>query len=450
MNLSHFIAEYIQLRCSDKLEKQTKAEKKELEIAEKAGQDTAPIEQQKNEQKAALLEAHKPVNWLTDASKRASQISLVTHAAKFSHSDSKASGFTAAFQEPDHRLLGTHSLSTPAIDVVGNAAALDVANLLLLEGEGVSLWQQIQAGNTKSLECFTNDKTQLSDWLSGFREALETTQIRSHSLSKQVYFQIAVNEYHLISPLFPSSLADRLYSEIREAKFGDVAKQAREARKKGIGSPHDIVDFPDLLTMNYGGSKPQNISLLNSRRRGQSFLFNSAPPYWEDKLIVPLKHKNSLWTLLDRRTRKTVNRLRRFLGEKAHQANNDTIKKQRAAYVTEIVDQFIVLVAEIRRLGNAGWTADSTLPLAEQCLLDPDRRALVDQLDDEFIEAYDTKSWLDSVADQFGLWLNNRLSKIKTDNGETLDNLGDSEQHVWRQELDNRIAHLRNDLECLL
>lgn len=449
MNLSQLVRDYIQQRCDDKLEKLEKAALKEIKVAEKAGQKTASLVQSHNEKKESLQKQHTPENWLTDAAGRASQISLVTHAAKFSHSDSKATGLTATIEEPDGGLLGTHSLAAPVIDVVGNAAALDVANLLLLANEGSALWHQIRDNNGESLQTFAANDGQLSEWIAGFRLALEVTRINSHSLSKQLYFPIAENEYHLVSPLFPSSVADRIFRDIQASRFSAEAKAARDQKRKGNGASADVISYPNVLRMNFGGSKPQNISLLNSRRGGKAYLFSAAPPVWEDKLQLPIEHSVSFWRLLDRRANRIVYRLRRFLGSKAHQPNNAVIKTQRESYVTEIVDVFVFLVAELRRTDKTGWSSASALPLAEQCMLDPERRQLVDK-DSEFVRMLDDKSWLDEVADSFGRWLNRRLRKIKTEKGEILDNPGDVEQHVWRQELDHRISRMRNELECLL
>ena len=109
MNLSPIVKEYIQRRHDDKLEKLDKAEIKAVSVAQKAGEQTDQLIQSFAEKKTFLLEEHKPEAWLTDAARRAAQISLVTHAAKFSHSDSRASSFTAQIANPDINLLGTHS-----------------------------------------------------------------------------------------------------------------------------------------------------------------------------------------------------------------------------------------------------------------------------------------------------------------------------------------------------
>lgn len=181
-------------------------------------------------------------DWLDDAAKRAKQITLVTHAPKFTHGDARGIGARVEGQEGEG-FLSTASLTTPAIDVIGNAAALDVANLLLLEADGKRLVDQIQDGDASSLAVFTKDKVQLETWCDGLSQALVGSTLTTHTLAKQTYFPVDEG-YHLLSPLFASSLCHALYQRIEQARFGDEAKAAREARRKNECSDLSVVDFP--------------------------------------------------------------------------------------------------------------------------------------------------------------------------------------------------------------
>lgn len=83
--LIQFITEYIASRRQPKIDAFEKEAAKRVE----QGEDASVIAQERQELEARYL----PRNWLTDAAKRAGQIKLVTHGAKFSHGDSKASSF---------------------------------------------------------------------------------------------------------------------------------------------------------------------------------------------------------------------------------------------------------------------------------------------------------------------------------------------------------------------
>ncbi len=63
--------------------------KKDRKAKVEQGEDASVIAQERQELEARYL----PRNWLTDAAKRAGQIKLVTHGAKFSHGDSKPVAF---------------------------------------------------------------------------------------------------------------------------------------------------------------------------------------------------------------------------------------------------------------------------------------------------------------------------------------------------------------------
>lgn len=452
MDLSPLIREYIQGRLDDKLEKHDKAAVKALEKAAKDGDDSAALELKQTQQRVELQDKYKSANWLDDAANRAKQVSFVTHPAKYTHGDNKASSIPAVYDNPRAELLGSYSLSSTGLDVVGNAAALDVANMLLLESEGQLLAQQLQAKDTVSLKPLAKDQAQLDTWLAGFSQALTVLDMNSHSLAKQLYFPIGEGEYHLISPFYSSPLIQGVHDRVRDARFSDAAKSSRAQRKAEKGCGDDVQYFPALLRMSFGGANAQNVSLNNKRRGGGVYLLPSAPPVWDNKLLLPTERKDSFWRLYNRRADKVVRRLRLYLASVAHRPTNRDTKRRRELFVTELVGEFLQLVAELRQLGGTGWTQNTKLPLHEQCLLEPSRddRAQGLQQGSEFDAMIDDKSWLDTVADDYGRWLNSRLSQIKTKEGELLRDMADAEAHLWRQELDNTLSYLRNDLEHLL
>ncbi len=94
--------EYIQQKRDEKLDKEKDAAK-QLEI-------TAQYE---------------PETWLTDAARRAKQLTFITHAAKYIHGDSKGSSVEAVSSAPlpSDGYISTHSVSEIHHDFVGNAAA---------------------------------------------------------------------------------------------------------------------------------------------------------------------------------------------------------------------------------------------------------------------------------------------------------------------------------------
>lgn len=382
----------------------------------------------------------RPSNWLTDASKRASQIQLATHAPKFTHSDAKASSVNAAGVKGVPGRVGTHCVTNPTIDVTGNAAALDVANLLLLSDGTEKLWQQLVNDNPEALQEFSTSDKQLNEWVEGLSSAINGGEYSAHTLSKQVYFPVDEGGYHLITPLFPTSLCHEIYELTKSARFDEVSKNARASRKSNSPSDDDVVNYIGVAEMGFGGSKPQNISLLNSQRRGLAYLFSCAPPTWQQSIRLPTKRKAALWTNYRWRVRSRIKALNQFL-DKVANYNNEKIRNTRAQMVTGLLEEWLTLVATIRQAGTPGWSLDSALPLHEQCLLDPWRRD-----PDEsslFNQAMDNGEWRKQVADDYGQWLNKALSSKKRD-------LGDVESDKWSTELNDMLSRMRNDLESFL
>lgn len=365
-------------------------------------------------------------DWLDDAARRAKQITLVTHAPKFTHGDARGIGARVERQETIG-YLATASLKAPVIDVIGNAAALDVANLLLLEAGGKRLVDLIQDNDTSSLAAFTNDKVQLETWCDGLSQALAGGVVTTHTLAKQTYFPVDEG-YHLLSPLFASSLCHALYQRIDQSRFGDEAKVAREARRKNEFSDLAIVDFPHLAEQHFGGTKPQNVSLLNSKRYGRAYLLSCQPPAWQDRLTAP-ESQEHFWIRYEYRVAATLGELSRFLKSVVQADNNAAIKQRRAGLVDDLMGALLHYGAELRIL-PAGWSRAMTEPMSEAFCrwLDPiDGQTLSDE------EA-------NQIALEFGRRLNRRLQK-------RLAHIGDAELHVWRRQLARQLRLLQQDLE---
>lgn len=437
--LSEVVRSYIAGREAVKLEKhdkETASKQEKLTDSEKseylASRQTVRLN---------IQESFKPKNWLTDAAKRASQIQLSTHAPKFIHGDARSSSVNAVRVKGIPGAVGTHIIEQITMDVTGNAAALDVANLLLLSDDGEPLWQEISRNNTDALKDFASTDEQLEEWKKGLLAAVNGAEFFSHSLSKQVYFPIDdSNNYHLITPMFPTSLCHEVYGLTQHARFDDTSKNARACKKSNVACEDDVVNYIAVAEMSFGGSKPQNISLLNSQRRGLAYLLSSAPPTWKQNIRLPTNGKSALWRNYRWRVRGRIRALNQFLNKVEHY-NNINIRNTRQQMVTGLLEDWLTLVASIRGAGAPGWSRQSDLTLQEQCLLDPDRRDEDDS--SPFNQLLDNGEWRQQVADDFGQWLNKSLSSRKRE-------LGDKESQLWSNELNGMLSRMRNDLESFL
>ena len=401
--LSQAIAEFIDARAQAKLEKFDKdAEKQRKELS---GDALAAFEQTVALSRAESIASYKPDNWLTDAASRAKQISLVTHAIKFTHSDAKGTSVFAKSTSPQKvPYLTTASLGKVQVDVVGNAAALDVAGLLQIEVNGTPLVSAIAEGNIDPFRAFAKSEEQAEEWLQGFKAALADKELSSHKLAKQLYFPVEAGSYHLLSPLYSSALSQELYERVAAARFSEEAKAARKARRDEKYHANKTVDFPNIAVQTFGGTKPQNISLLNSKRGGKTYLLSCQPPTWQVQRKPPSHYKEAFWHEFDRRAWRTAKALKDFLIKVIARDSTRDIRNIRANYVDELIDILLQYAAEIQQMKDlAGWSAGSALPLAEQLWLDPLRS------DTEFQQKRATLDWPEEIAKRFAGWLNHKL-----------------------------------------
>jgi len=409
--LSAFIAEYIAGR------RQTKLEAFDKEAAKRSDTVSATLAAERRE----LELRYEPKVWLTDAAKRAGQINLVTHAAKFTHGDSKSSSmYSEAVAQEGY--LSTAALSGLEPDAVGNAAALDVAKLLQTRVEdGDSLLASLKRGEHAALAAFTEDASQLSEWIAGFSRAFTPGEPASHRLAKQGYFP-AGEGYHLLSPLFATSLVHDMHQKMIAFRFGDEVKAIWKARREKTWHPSALTLFPDSAEIHFGGTKPQNISYLNSVRGGRSWLLSCQPPQWKraDKPPAGLRSVFASGGQFDRHARSYIQLLVSLL-TKTGDYTNFRIREARDGYINMIIDLLFEIASELQREPTQNWTLNSPdLKRHQQLWLDPWRT----KTDEAFRLEREKDDWQDAVAENFALWLNARLRKSMPD-------LGAVEKHEW-------------------
>jgi len=411
------ITAFLQERLQSKLEKL------------KDGQD---------DERRQLQEIFRPENWIADAARRVGQIQQVTHALKYSHPDARGTSLgSAGNPQAVATTVGTHSVGARLpTDVVGNAAALDVHKFLSRDAEGVSLLQRCLEADPTVVSAFSDDPETAQAWMTAFAGVvLPKGKPASHTLAKQVYWPLEQGQYHLLAPLFPTSLVHAVWARLREDRFSEEAKSARQARREQRPHPRGFCEYPDLTIQKYGGTKPQNISQLNSERRGENWLLPSVPPQWHsDPVRAPLGMTSIFPRLFGRRraVREGCEALKRFFESVAGQdRNNLAIRGRREELVRDILGELLQFAAEIREL-DGGWSLDERCRLnaAECCWLDPGRA----ETDPEFAARCLHGDWRNNICVSFGLWLNDRLRS------DTLP-VGQPEAREWQNLLEEELRH---------
>jgi CRISPR-associated protein Csy1 len=400
------------------------------------------LKPEEDEQRQALMQDYLPVNWIPDAARRVGQIQQVTHALKFTHPDARGSSLSIAGNPAaGDEIVGTHTVARSlAPDVVGNAAALDVYKFLRLSVGGKTILDLASTADPALAAAFSDDVNLANTWMAAFASLTEAKgPPASNKLAKQVYWLAEGRNYHLLAPLFPTSLVHGMWKQIREDRFSDEAKAARDARRNGLAHPHGYCEYPNVAIQKFGGTKPQNISQLNSERYGENYLLPSLPPTWKSAEVRAPLTVNSVFDRIfgsRPRVRELLRILKKFLVSVEHAGPNIRIRNKRAELADLIRDEVLQYAAELRQLAP-GWSAppECLLNSAEQCWLDPERA----ERDADFANLRQRGEWQDEICRRFGNWLNARLTTPSTP-------MGAVEAAHWRDVLDDEMRVMRQEV----
>lgn len=428
-SIRELIEQYIQGRLNEKLEK-LKAD----EVAERE----------------KLLEKYQVETWLEDASLRISQLRLATHTPKQHHPDSKASAMFYSVTEKTNEYVGSQGVQLEA-DVIGNAAVLDVFKLLRLKFQEQTLLDRLLNADTDFIASLASSKDLAEIRYQRFLTFSQLpTELNAGRLSKQVLFPVQQDDYHTLVLLYPSALVHCAYQQISNDRFGEDSKILREARFKKLHSSQESREYPNLLVQNFGGSKPQNISQLNSDRRGSMWLMPSIPPTWQGQVVV-LPKGDTVFSgyLTNRKDVKPLLNKIIALYRKDDRRNTVEFRDQRDALVAELADCVIDMSFELQQSAVAGWTQTKEFSAAQSFWLDRGyREALFDKEDtnelteDEelWLHAYRERDWRKEIGYNFGNWLSEILVKKAK-----LTDLDDHEDRVWSLILREKLQLLKEE-----
>ena len=367
---------------------------------------------------------------LAGAAAVADQIQLATHIVKAIHPDPKVSSATNLRVVPSSQFfieeVGSHLLGDNyEVDATGNGAhnakVFETYALLRTTFDGTSLLDLIRQGDQDAIAAISHDAAEAESWARDLAalDGQRSKKTASNTLAKQVYWLTGSDanddqHFHLLAPLYPTSLAHRVYQLLQDDSFSEEARAARTARKAGAHHERPVREYSNLAIQKLGGTKPQNISQLNSERRGDNALLASLPPVWKSSDFKPILQSTSLFKAFGQRKLvwQQARTLRLFLA--ADPAPTMETRRKRAEWVDDLIDELIQFTAGMHTL-PPGWTLsdDCLLPLAHRQWLDPD---VAEPGKDDPGE---------QVAADFANWLNAQLRPPLP--------VGDPEFVVWRK-----------------
>lgn len=365
--------------------------------------------------------------WVANAAQRASQLSLVSHPAKFSHPDARSTPvFITGERQADGFLRSGNAQAGQ--DVVGNAAALDVyAFLTLALDDGQSVLEHFEAQSPVLKSLLGADEETFQHWRKAFLQIKASSEgNKTHPNVKQVYFPTE-DGYHLLSVLYPSGLMTEHRERLRKMKpYAAEHKESREARKKDLHHPQGFADISGLLVQKFGGTKPQNISKLNSNNGGEAWLLPCFPP--ELNLARPQLPKKDFFTVLrlDDEAKPLFKEFRDLL---VAGKNNLDITRQhflttRDELLKHLFD-WILLKASILQSYQGGWSETDGYALSVE------QRVWLDQTC--FQERSEQSDWQEEIAEQMTNWVKRRHNRlIKKHPLSSYLELGTEEQQVFQ------------------
>jgi len=350
-----------------------------------------------DEEKSAVEQQAKEdftlATWLPSAAKRAKQLFLVSHPSKFSHPSAKTSAIIADCQRSSDGFLRSGNAEAN-LDVFGNAAALDVYKFLSLVMEnGNTVLDNLEANTETIQQQFTLAEPPFEVLRAGLLAIKESTSATQTSEKvKQVYFPVK-DDYHLLSILTPSGLMFKLKERITAIRFSEQAKQARVAKRNEGFDEQGFAELYDLSVIGFGGTKPQNISILNSQNYGQAYLLQSLPPPLQKRGLQPPRKNffsNSLNPWLYKDSFQTFHKL------VIMDYSNANIRQGIENTIQFILSEAIVKMWQIRQL-EQGWSEDdiySQLPHYQKIWLDNVYRE----------ERAKNTDWLPKVEKELARW----------------------------------------------
>mgnify|MGYP000426221668 CR=1 FL=1 len=365
--------------------------------------------------------------WLPDAAKRVTQLSMVSHPSKFSHPSAKTSSVIAYCSSNNDGYLRTGNVNYP-LDVFGNAAAMDVYKFLSLTlADGQTVLTHIENDSEVIKPILTINTANYDELKQGFISIKQAdSSIKTDRLVKQVYFPVVEN-YHLLSILTPSGLLTKIKTTIDKMRFSDESKEAKAQRKDNKYHPTGFDDLLDLSVTAYGGTQPQNISVLNSQNAGRAYLLPSTPPTLQKRDIrLPTYDffKNSLWRGQFKDNFDALHKLMIL------DINNINIREAINRRIKFVIDQ-ILEKAFVIRASNIGWSETEhykQLPLAQRIWLD----------DIHLEQRTNQELWLEAVSRSFAGWIVHSYEASQKNNGAII--LSSTESNHIRQFVEEAIS----------
>lgn len=367
---------------------------------------------------SAAKKGKTPADWFDAMVMHMNECHLASHVGKFTNPDIKTTVCSHSKKVAGYVTTGGSNCS---LDILTPAQYLGSASLLLspvtpdknvLEAV-ITRDKELE----KELELLSLPIEKLQKKV---QEMLEDSQKEPEATDthlRQVYFPIAEGKYHLLSVMPSSSLALEMYRRIRAINGHKIGYY----NKKSETYSQPCEEITELTKISFGGTKPLNISALNSRCRGKTYLLSSLPPSLPARKIRLPKSdffRESIWY---KQQSSTLYRLHAYMKQ---DRNTIEIRQEIHDLVNEMISAVLLAAYQIRT-GKIGWSEEETysqLPTAQKIWLD-----------DAYAEERKETSWADDISSSFARWVIRSYEKLL---GEDAIKLGDAEHGFIKKQME--------------
>jgi CRISPR-associated protein Csy1 len=339
---------------------------------------------------------------------------LATHIAKLTHSSSKASSIDLRYFETCNKYSDVYLTTKNKLGSL-DAAYQDnkyssISQLYNLSVHGHLIGDLLREDGQQYLSHLTKDLELLKFWCDSFSRKIKDESKQSYFLSKQVYFPIADNSYHLLLPLTSSCLAHELHLEHKK-RWEEPYKTAFEQRSSKKYSDQIVSTYPNKASLHVTGSNHSNASSLNGKRGGRISLMAALPPQWNTKLPSYAGQQSLFCRLLAYELRDEIGELSNYLLLLKNKELSVSEPKRNAAILAKLrvingqLFNYMVVINDSE--SDRGWTLTSKLDIEYQLLFEPWRD------DDAALALKKNNDWQYKISRDFGRWLNQQLNKNK-------------------------------------
>jgi CRISPR-associated protein Csy1 len=370
-------------------------------------------------------------HWLSYASNGAIKRALSSHPSKFTHPDAGASETNIkkkTYVSPviylgnfeNDGFLKTGNVIGINLDSTGNGAEVgsigEIGSFLSLTlADGKRFFEHLRENSEQARDILSYCTEPYDDLKAGLLSMIKDTEPQTSSKIKQVYFPVE-DDYHQLSLLTNSGMIYQLRSRLDKLRFSEEIKVLRDKKRKNEFSEQGYSEIYDLTTIGYGGTKPQNISVLNNQNGGKAHLLSSVPPSIEKRHIHFPKSDFFVESFKKYDYADTFKAL-----HKLFQAdyNNINIRNARDNYLQEIMDLLIEKMWAVRAVSSTQYHQEySTLVSHQRTWLCSEHTK----------KREESAQWLDTLVDEVSRWISRSYEKVV---GKKAIKLGEEERLLF-------------------